>query len=293
MDTIRAQIRTMNIDYNDLIKIRSKDGVSVYRVVCNETSYILKYFENEADRREIENYRILQKLGIPTLKIIASTDCALLMEDIEQSRTYRLGVAEDMNNIKVAIQLARWYKQLHTKGKAFVALHGKDMNDECDVITLEKLRNIAAKTNTADNPVWALIYNNFDKIKGRISNAERTLTYNDFYYTNFIVVKEPKSSSDKSSAFMFDYNLLGKGYVYADIRNVTYSLGESAKAAFLQEYDNFDKDEILIDNVASALTALHFACNKNVFPSWAAESVEQIKNGSLKLAVIKLLASAI
>ena len=37
-----------------------------------------------------------------------------------------------------------------------------------------------------------------------------TLTYNDFYYTNLAVLK------DGTSAIMFDYNLLGKGYAYAD-----------------------------------------------------------------------------
>ena len=42
----------------------------------------------------------------------------------------------------------------------------------------------------------------------RCSTWLRTLTYNDFYYTNMMVAK------DKSSALMFDYNLLGKGYVY-------------------------------------------------------------------------------
>ena len=45
---------------------------------------------------------------------------------------------------------------------------------------------------------------------------------------------------------MFDYNLLGKGYVYSDIRNVCPSLGE-----------------------------------KNSFPSWAQSELEKVKNGEL------------
>jgi len=41
-----------------------------------------------------------------------------------------------------------------------------------------------------------------------------TLTYNDFYWSNFIVRK------DRQAALMFDYNLLGRGYRYSDMRNV-------------------------------------------------------------------------
>ncbi|HBL84181.1 MAG: hypothetical protein A2Y17_13035 [Clostridiales bacterium GWF2_38_85] len=284
MTCITNQLNKMNINYNALTEIRSKDSVSVYRVTCCDgISYVLKYFEKESDRREIKNYEILHTLGVQTLEIIAKTDCALLMEDIEQSKDYRLGIVEDMDDPSVMAALAKWYKHLHSKGKAYVSEHGERMYDETDCITLENIKIIAGKTNTVDNPVWALMEINFEAIKSKITQVQRTLTYNDFYYTNFIIAK------DKSTAFMFDYNLLGKGYVYADIRNVTYSLGDAAKTVFLEEYGSFDESEKLIDDVASAITTLFFACNKEIMPNWALKYIEQIRSGKLLKAVERML----
>jgi hypothetical protein len=54
----------MNIEYDYFSEIRSKDGIFVYRIVHGGKSYVLKYFMNDSDRREIENYRILNSLGI-------------------------------------------------------------------------------------------------------------------------------------------------------------------------------------------------------------------------------------
>lgn len=157
------------------------------------------------------------------------------------------------------------------------------MYDETDCITPENVTTIAGKTNTLNNPVWMFIESNIDEIKRRIAQVQRTLTYNDFYYTNLIVAK------DKSTAFMFDCNFLGKGYVYADIRNVTCSLGENAKNAFLEKYGAFDESEKRIDLVADTLTTLSFACNRKTMPDWGLEYAKQTKNGALLAAAVRML----
>lgn len=283
MNPIQDIVHGFGIADGVITELRLKDGVAVYRVTGKRSSYILKYFEKQADRREIENYRILQSLGIPTLQIIAHTDSALLMEDVDQSAILRLGVEADMRDPRVMRQLAKWYKQLHGKGKAYVAAHGRGMYDETDAITLENMAYAAVKTGTESNPVWALLRENFEAFSKKAASVTRTLTYNDFYYTNLIVAK------DDSAAFMFDYNLLGKGYVYTDLRNVTYALGKNAKEAFLAEYGAVDPAEALLDRSASVLTTLYFACRRDTFPAWADEDLEQVKNGALERALAQLL----
>ena len=283
MDIIQKELQSLGIPYTASEKIREKDGVTLCRVAAADQSYILKIYANEADKREIKNYLILQTLGLQTLKILGSTDSALLMEDVAQSKTLRLGQKDDMNDNRVAARLADWYQELHKRGKAYVMAHGKGMYDETDAITRENINAVAAKTETADNPVWALLLKHFDAVSQKIQSMERTLTYNDFYYTNMIVAK------DKSAAFMFDYNLLGKGYVYADLRNVTSSLGQEAGQAFLRAYGGFDPNEALADAVASPLTTLHMACQRQAFPKWAEEELAQVQNGSLEKAVRLLL----
>lgn len=112
----------------------------------------------------------------------------------------------------------------------------------------------------------------------------RTLTYNDFHYTNLVVAR------DGSAVLIFDYNLLGRGYVYSDIRNVCGHLGnEEARAAFRSAYGNYDEKEIAVDDVVSALTSLHIACQRKSFPDWGRELLEMVKDGRLLSAVKKLL----
>lgn len=272
---IEKELCNMNIDYDHVAEIRSKNGISVYRVIHGDKAYVLKYFMNDSDHREIENYHILRSLGIKTIRLVSSTKSALLMEDIEQSNTYRLGNIDDLNDIDVAVQIAKWYKELHSKGKCFVSSYKDSLYDETDVVTKENMDFVRSKTSTEGNPVWEALFHNFDRIKESIAKTEKTLTYNDFYYTNLIVAK------DKSSAFMFDYNLLGKGYVFSDIRNVCSSLSEHSKAAFLKEYGEFDKREMIVDNVVSPLVTLVFACKRDPFPKWAEASLLQLKNGQL------------
>lgn len=285
MDKAQTALRLLGISCSATEKISNKDGVAVYRAVSAEQSYILKTYENEADRREISNYRILQTMGIPTLKTYGSTGDALLMEDLAQSETLRLGQKDDMDDPAVAARLADWYGELHKRGRAYVAAHGQGMYDEADALTEANMNAITIKTGTAANPFWALLRERFGAVRAALESAERTLNYNDYYYTNMVVAK------DKSAAFMFDYNLLGKGYAYADLRNVTSSLGKEAGAAFLGAYGGFDPGEALIDAVASPLTVLHMACQRPVFPQWAKDELEMVKNGALEAALRRLVSA--
>lgn len=270
-----GQLKKMHISYDKIEKIRSKDGISLYRVKSGSDSFVLKHFENVEFRREIENYLILQKLGIPTIKLIAYTDESILMEDITQSEKYRLAAEADMRDAQIAKSLAEWYKKLHDKGKAYVKDKGSDLYMETDCITQENIDFIKKRTQTEHNPVWEEIKKNVPLIRERIANTEATLTYNDFYYTNMVVAK------DKSEAFMFDYNLLGKGFVMSDIENVTCQLSEDAKTAFLQAYGKINAEEQLLYNVTGPLVSLYCASQRESFPDWGLEALECVLDGSL------------
>lgn len=276
-----SELQRMSISDYELSLIRQKDGVAVWRVQTESENYVMKYFDKPEYRREITNYKILVSLGVPTLKIIAYTDRSLLMEDIEHS-SYRLGTAEDVNNPKIAVLIADWYKKLHENGREYANAH--PLYDECDCLTLENIKVIQDKTNTANLSVWQMIEDNFSKIQSAVAILPRTLTYNDFHYTNLVV------SRDETAALVFDYNMLGKGYIYADIRNVIWHFGsEETRAAFLSAYGNFDENEKIVDDVACPLAALHIACERKHFPDWGNSLLPMVKDGRLQLAVEKLL----
>ncbi len=268
---IKQELKSLNVSFSNIELIQNKDGVIVARIQTDEKPYIIKYFQNEDFKREIKNYQLLNVLNIPTINVFGFTDSAILMEDISESDTFRLATKEDLDDVAIASEIAEWYKLLHTRSKDFSENYSAELYDETDFMTRDNIEFIKEKTGTQNLPVWKLINDNFDIIVSKIRSLPGVLAYNDFYYTNLIVAK------DKTSAFMFDYNLLGKGYVYSDIRNVCYSLGENAKKAFLEAYGEFDKGEIIVDDVASVLITLYHACQRKNFPSWANSTLNELK----------------
>jgi predicted nucleotidyltransferase len=276
-----SELQRMNIDYTTLSLIRDKDGVSVWRVASDSDSFVMKCFDKPEYRREIANYGLLNSLGVPTLKVVAHTDCSLVIEDIERS-VYRLGTMEDINDPNIAEKIALWYKTLHQNGREYANAH--DFMDEYDSLTIENLNLIQEKTGTSGMRVWQVIEEHFTPIRSTVMSLSRTLVYTDFHFTNLAV------AHDGSSALIFDYNFLYKSYVYSDIRNVCYSLGnDEAKSAFLSAYGAFEEYEVIVDDVASVLSALLTACQRKVFPNWANDLLEMVKDGRLLTSVERLL----
>lgn len=270
MSIIHDELNKLGIVCDSFSILQDKDGVTVARIVSGEKSYVVKCFQKDEHKREMDNYRLLASLAIPTIRVIASTDSALLLEDMDCSLTHRLGIEEDMSDLVVARRIAVWYKQLHSQGYGYVCQHGESMYDEADFFTLENIVSIKEKTGTQDAPAWLLLEQNYSAINDLLRKTRRTITYNDFYYTNMVVAK------DKSAALMFDYNLLGKGYAYTDVRNVLSSLSEEAGKAFLDEYGMFDPVEKALDDVVSVVVTLYLACQRDEFPWWAQTLIDEI-----------------
>ncbi|MGV8154990.1 MAG: hypothetical protein ACLKAO_11940 [Alkaliphilus sp.] len=278
-----AKLGLSNMDLIDFQEIRNKDGVYLYRVIYDNKFYVLKYFLNDEYTREIENYSILKELNIPTVEVFGYTDRALLLEDIEKSKKYRLGVQSDLSDIEVAKALAKWYIKLHNEGEKYISGKDSKFYREIDVITKENIELIKNKSNTGDNKVWYLIIDNLDLIFRRIKDLGETMTYNDFYWTNLVV------SNDKREAIMFDYNLLGIGFKYNDIRNVCSSLSEEAGKVFIEAYGGINQREKTVDDGISILVNLIFAYQRPMFPNWAQDSLGAIYNGKLEKAIKRIL----
>ena len=272
-ENAKAELKKLGIKADSLEEIREKDGIALLRIKTGGKSFVFKYIENEKFQRETEIYEMLSSLEVETIKVFAMTEKSILMEDIAESEKFRLGTKEDMSDPEVAKALAKWYRNLHFTGYGYVEEYGKDLYSENALITKENLAFVKTKTGTKNVPVWKIIEENFAKIKSAIESERKTFNYNDFYYTNLVVAK------DKSKAFMFDYNLFGKGPAYSDINNVCWSLSEEAKTAFLNEYGEIDEREKIIEEAAMVLVSLFFACKREEFPEWAKELIDMLENG--------------
>lgn len=266
-EALRSKLEEYGLSGASIRLIRYKDGVTVARVGLGDASYILKTFDDDDFAREIDNYRILASLGVPTLKLFGSRPRSILMEDISCSPVLRLGTNEDMNDPAVAAALAVWYRTLHERGEAYVRDHGSGMYDEWDMFTIENVLLISERLPECAEAVRRLT-DSFSSIRARMDAVPRTLCYNDFYYTNLAVKK------DKSFAMMFDYNLLGKGCYANDILNVTYDMTPDIAALFLKEYGRYDEGLIELARRISPVISLVSAIKRGIFPDWAEEEKE-------------------
>jgi len=112
-----------NIHESNIEIISNKDGIIVSKVSADKENYVLKYFEKEEYRREIDYYNLFESLKIKTIKVHGTTEKSILLEDIESSKNYKLANPCDLELDQVIISLANYYRALHLKGRDYLENH--------------------------------------------------------------------------------------------------------------------------------------------------------------------------
>lgn len=253
-----------DIEWGDVLS--DADGIVVAEGVVDGTHCIVKRFADEGDRREIANYALLGRLGVPTLEVLGSGEDWIALEDIDDSE-WRLGTAADLADADVAWALASWYARLHSAGAGAPELAG--LFRQTDLVTAESLELVGRRwPELASGVAWA--QNRLPELRATLAACRPTLTYNDFFWTNLAVHRFG------GAALMFDYNLLGAGYAYADVRNVLTSLTPDAGDAFLDTYSTLlplDPAEAGLDAELAPLVAVVLAARLVERPRWAEPSL--------------------
>lgn len=255
--------------------IRRKHAKHIFRIAIESSSFILKIFVDPDAAQEVRHYALLKELGVPTLCVIASTNNALLLEDLEVSRRQRLACEEDVGRVEVGAALAEWYRALHDGDSRTSADEPQSthLRREHDALTAESILELARKVRGPDRSGWTLLADNIDRIKNAAIGCGETVTHNDFHWTNLALSRD----GNPVRAVVFDYHLMGLGLRYSDCRNVTGSLGPDAAAAFRTAYGETDPMEKILDDVMAPLFALIEAFRRPRFPSWAEESLEIVE----------------
>lgn len=260
-----------DIAWGDVIS--DSDGVLVVEGTLRGDPVVVKRYAAPQHRREIANYALLGRLGVPTLPVLGSGPDWLVLADAEDAG-YRLGTPDDLDDPHVARLLARWYATLHAAGEQTDAADLAGLYSELDVVDAAGLARIADRWPELALPAaWA--QEQLPHWRHLLADLRRTLTYNDFWYTNLAV------HWTGASALMFDHNLLGAGLRSSDLRNVTVSLSERAASAFRDEYEalvaghgvRIDPREAAFDEPLSHLATLVFAAEAEQTPRWADASL--------------------
>ena len=257
--------------------VSDDDGVLVVRGRVGDDPVVVKRYAEPRLAREIANHHLLALLGVPTLPVLGSGDDWLVLADLVDAG-YRHGTPEDLVDPHVAVLLARWYDQLHAAGESVPAAALAGLFSELDVVDADGLGAVAARwPELALQVAWA--QDRLPEWRRILADVPRTLTYNDFWYTNLAV------SWDGASALMVNHHLVGAGLRASDVRNVTVSLGDSAAAAFREEYARLaaargvrpDGRAAELDEPLGHLAALVLASQAEETPAWAEPSLEWLR----------------
>ena len=274
---VKMGFETSHLRTVDLIQERH--GNRLFRITLGITSYVLKVFGNPAASSEIRAYDLLRNIGVPTLRTIASTNSALLLEDLEASGDFRLASVNDVETAEVGVALAHWYQALHDAGSRFrmSQIESSFLRREIEELTPASILDAAAKVGGSNQSKWITLADNINRVKEAAMASDETVTYNDFHWTNLALSRDEKPIR----AIVFDYHLLGLGLRYSDYRNVLGSLGPNAASAFRSEYGETDPREKVLDDLMAPLYALVVAFRRSKFPSWAVPHLQHAKTGEI------------
>lgn len=276
---LEAVLRSLGLNpaqVRGLVPVRRSETSRLYRLAAEGRLCVLKAFV-EPDALEPKAYDLLRKLGVPTLPVLSSTPSALLLEDLEASRAWRLADERDVEGRDVGKAVAEWYQYLHVIGRTLVKKGAPGwLQWEWDILNPEAIVRAGAVLEMEENPVWEFAAQHLETLRSRARRLPMTLNYNDFYWTNLALSRQPPLK-----AIVFDYHLLGVGLAWSDVRNVTYSLGPAAREAFLDAYGPTRPEERVLDDALSVLHSLQVATSRPTVPRWAVPCVEMARSGSL------------
>ena len=131
--------------------LRAKDGVYVFKCRYNNKPVVLKCFQKDEYKREISNYRILQNANVPTINVLEQGSAIIILEDIDISKDWRMGIEDDFNCPKVAKNLADWYFNFHENGASVPELD--TLYCEYDKVTAPRIKWLIDKLPTASEPL--------------------------------------------------------------------------------------------------------------------------------------------
>lgn len=270
--------------------LQTRHGHAVYRLEGGASSFILKWSPELPSAVEVRNYALLQAHGIPTLAVHGRTACALRLEDVTTSRTWRLADEANAKRAATGVAVAAWYRRLHEGGQEALQDPLEPVAHlawEMEVLDARTVSDLAARLDRADDPAWALAAGCIEALKAGMRALPATLLHNDFHWTNLALARQHEVGP---GAIVFDYHLLGIGPAASDYRNVLSALEGRARTAFQEAYGPIDHRAALLDAPLALLYALHLAVRQPRWPAWGERCLRDVRDGGFARSLQSALA---
>ncbi len=286
LESVLRKLGLDPLEVRDLALINRGPRSRLYRLRVGAQRSALKWFP-EGATHEPQAYILLGALRVPTLTLLAHSDDALLLEDLEASLSWRSADEGDLRQRETGRAVAEWYQFLHLAGRDLVVRGAPDwLQPPWKDLSAEAILSLPDRLGLGRSPVWRLAAEHIELLKAAVEARPLTLNHRDFYWTNLAL-----SRVAPRKAIVFDYHLLRLGLMWSDCRNVLTSLGPAAAEAFLESYGEVDPREKLLDGPLSVLEALQNAAELPSVPRWALGALADVRSGRLAALLEEALAS--
>ncbi len=283
MKTNTMKLLAQKYSLTDIQEVQIKNGVHVYEVKKNTSSYFIKYFEKVSDAFEIQCYKVLSKTDIPIVKHYEACEKEIVLENMNSDGKYRIGCEEDFSDTQVIKSVAKWFKQLHK-------LSNHDSKD-FEFLEEEKIEFIKSDINLCknkyNNDFFDLLLTKHTCLNDYLLKCKKIVTHGDFYYKNFFVKKEDRE------IIMFDYNYMTKTIRSEELNLIRRNLRSSSKKSeeiFIKEYGEYDEIEYEIYNIYHHMRCLISALSYDSPPNWALDSIASLNKGVLSINLKLIMA---
>lgn len=271
-------------DISAIIRVHQKWNSQLYRVhVRDGRTFVLKTFPGEKTEgapTEVLAYAVLSEHQV-TLLSHRLSERAVLLEDLARSRRWRLARNCDVSQKSVGQFLALWYRHFHSAGRHFIASKDPRLSQlqfEWERVTPTSVMDLAERGIGRPACGWRWVAEHICAITEAIRKMPCTFNYNDFHWSNFAISRVARDGK----VALFDFHLFGLGTAYSDIRNVSYSLEEPAKSAFLDAYGPVSERERVLDAPVATLSAVLFRLQQQTVPRWTNALLDEIRSGAFE-----------
>jgi len=269
-------------EIGSLETLRRRGTHTVYRLVLAGRSFILKCFQDTHASRELAVYDLLNSCRVPTLSVHARSECAILLEDLEHSPTWRKVDEKDQDAVATGEAIAAWYHRLHAEGFTTLRAGGGKasfLQSWVSEINIADLLQVGEIFALSGKPGWSEMLAHLEALKNAYLSLPQTFNYNDFAFENLAL---SRSTTEPLAAVVYDYDQFSTGLAYSDWRNVISGLRAAALQGFIEAYGPIREEEKRYDEPLSLLYGLLVASRRRSLPSWAQPLLDMVRNGELE-----------
>lgn len=246
--------------------VEYNDDFCLVNLENNDECFYIKYYDDGISASFIKNIKKLESYGIK-LEVVGYSNKIAIYRDFSKDGFYRRVNKEDFKDREFIVNLAKWYKKIHS-----IDLNDFEFEGNCDLFSLENICDMERKLGLINFPFLNNVKRNFENIKLKYERLNKCIVVGG------VVLDELYINKNDGTIMVNNFNNLFKGNRCFDIASVLSLLDCVNKEIFLEEYGQIKKEEFICCDVVGCVINLIFASKCKCFPAWTGGVLRKVQS---------------